>query len=210
MESDARLVARALGLPSSASIVLCESLEAVGGLEGLCHSGSESMRAVIGVAPSRRLEAVLALLERLLEAPELPSRIEDARSVAAYFRPRLLSSPIETFWVMMLDARARPLGIARVGEGTLTACLVHPREVFAPALRSRAASVILIHNHPSGDPEPSEEDEALTARLSEAGLLLGIPVLDHVVVARGGFRSLGLAHERPSRPAPNRELHGPE
>ncbi len=108
-----------------------------------------------------------------------------------YLAPRLAPLPVETFWVVMLDARGRPLGESQVGLGTLSACLVHPREVFAPALRARAASVVLVHNHPSGDPAPSEEDVALTVRLAEVGDLMGIPLLDHVVVGRAGHRSIG-------------------
>jgi DNA repair protein RadC len=75
-------------------------------------------------------------------------------------------------------------------QGTLTASLVHPREVFAPALREPAAAIVLVHNHPSGDPTPSREDHEVTARLAAAGELLGIPVLDHVVVAEQGYVSL--------------------
>jgi DNA repair protein RadC len=77
-----------------------------------------------------------------------------------------------------------------VSRGTLTASLVHPREVFRPAIREAAAALLLVHNHPSGDPAPSREDREITARLVQAGDLLGIPVLDHVVVAEGGYRSL--------------------
>ena len=77
-----------------------------------------------------------------------------------------------------------------ISQGTLTASLVHPREVFRPALRDAAAAVVLVHNHPSGDPTPSREDREITQRLAEAGELLGIPVLDHVVVAERGYASL--------------------
>jgi DNA repair protein RadC len=77
-----------------------------------------------------------------------------------------------------------------VSQGTLTASLVHPREVFRPALRESAAAVVLVHNHPSGDPTPSREDIEITERLMRAGELLGVPVLDHVVVAERGYRSL--------------------
>lgn len=85
-----------------------------------------------------------------------------------------------------------------VSQGTLTASLVHPREVFRPALREAAAAVVLVHNHPSGDPTPSREDREITTRLAAAGELLGIPVLDHVVVAERGYASLREAGALPS------------
>jgi DNA repair protein RadC len=87
-------------------------------------------------------------------------------------------------------------------QGTLTASLVHPREVFRPALREAAAAVILVHNHPSGDPTPSQEDREITERLARAGDLLGIPVLDHVVVAERGFASLREEGALGPRPEP--------
>jgi DNA repair protein RadC len=88
-----------------------------------------------------------------------------------------------------------------ISQGTLTASLVHPREVFRPALREAAAAVVLVHNHPSGDPTPSREDREITTRLAEAGDLLGIPVLDHVVVAERGYASLRESGALPPRPA---------
>jgi DNA repair protein RadC len=94
------------------------------------------------------------------------------------------------FLVLLLDGRNRLLGELRISEGTLTAALVHPREVFAPAIRLAAAAIVLIHNHPSGDPTPSPEDVALTDRLRRAGELIGIKVLDHVVVGQGRFVSM--------------------
>jgi DNA repair protein RadC len=77
-----------------------------------------------------------------------------------------------------------------ISQGTLTASLVHPREVFRPALRDAAAALVLVHNHPSGDPTPSAEDREVTARLASAGEILGVRVLDHIVVAERGFCSL--------------------
>jgi len=81
-------------------------------------------------------------------------------------------------------------GEVRVSEGSLTAALVHPREVFAPAIREGAAALILVHNHPSGDPTPSAEDAALTERLRQVGDLVGVRILDHVVIGRGHYVSM--------------------
>lgn len=192
MDSDLDLLRGALGLGPAHDGLLLESLDQGGGLLGLFRGRSESLHPRLPPVAGRRLDAWAALVERLLEAPVAADRIDGAAAVAGYFRPRLALSPTESFWVLMLDARARVLGHACVGQGTLSACLVHPREVFAPALRLRAAQIVLVHNHPSGDPAPSPEDLELTERLAEAGNILGIPVVDHVVVARRGYRSTGV------------------
>ena len=95
----------------------------------------------------------------------------------------------EHFVVLMLDGRNRVVGESQISQGTLTASLVHPREVFRPAVSAAAAAIVLVHNHPSGDPSPSAEDQRVTQRLVEAGEIVGIRVVDHVVVAEGGFYS---------------------
>ncbi len=109
--------------------------------------------------------------------------------VAARFGRGFARRRHERFYVVALDARNRVIRRHLVAAGSLTSCVVHPREVFAPLIRDRAAATILLHNHPSGDPQPSPEDEALTRRLAEVGCLIGIAVLDHVIVARGGYYS---------------------
>ena len=141
--------------------------------------------------------------------------IRGPADVYRHFHPALRHVPHERFLVVLLDGRHRVLRQELVSQGTLTASLVHPREVFRPALREAAAALILVHNHPSGDPTPSREDREVTARLRRAGELLGVPVLDHVVVAERGYRSLredgGLdggprvrTADRPARRAPPR------
>jgi DNA repair protein RadC len=105
---------------------------------------------------------------------------------------RLTTTKREHFVVILLNARHEVESVDTVSIGSLNASIVHPREVFKPALLDSAASVVLVHNHPSGDPEPSEEDLSITRRLVEVGELLGIGVLDHVIVASRGvvsFRS---------------------
>jgi DNA repair protein RadC len=96
----------------------------------------------------------------------------------------------EEFHVLLLNARHEVMRRVMVSRGSLNASIVHPREVFRPAILASAASIVLVHNHPSGDPEPSEEDMSITRRLSQVGELMGIAVLDHVVIARRGFVSL--------------------
>ena len=106
--------------------------------------------------------------------------------------PKLAREQREHFVIVLLNARHEVLRVETVSVGSLNASIVHPREVFKPALIHSAASVVLAHNHPSGDPEPSEEDLSITRRLVEVGELLGIAVLDHVILASRGtvsFRS---------------------
>lgn len=107
--------------------------------------------------------------------------------IANMIRPILSDADREHCLVIILDGRNRVTAINTVSIGTLTSSLVHPREVFKPAILSNAASVILAHNHPSGDPKPSPEDLTLTKRLKEAGSLLGIPVLDHIIIGYSFF-----------------------
>jgi DNA repair protein RadC len=108
----------------------------------------------------------------------------------------------EVFFVLLLDSRHRLLRSVEVSRGSLSQSLVHPREVFAPALRESAAAILVVHNHPSGDPVPSREDHEVTRRLAEAGELLGVPLIDHIVVAAGGYTSFAdrgwLPHQAPS------------
>jgi DNA repair protein RadC len=105
-------------------------------------------------------------------------------------REAIGSSDREVFLTLLLNTRHRVIGIHPVSTGSLNASVVHPRETFKAAMLANAAAIILAHAHPSGDPEPSAEDLAITNRLREAGALLGIPVLDHLVIAETAFVSL--------------------
>jgi DNA repair protein RadC len=123
-------------------------------------------------------------------ASYVPTGFARAEDVYRKMRNYFMHLPQEEFWALLLDVKNVVIGATMVSRGILDASLVHPREVFAPAIAAGAASVMVMHNHPSGDPEPSIEDEALTARLVEAGRLLGIPVLDSLVIAERGYVSL--------------------
>ncbi len=139
---------------------------------------------------AQRLVAARELGRRaLLASTAPPTLIRGGADLHAWLRPRLVHLDREEFHAFHLDARGALLHEECVSRGTLTSSLVHPREVFAPALRLRAAAVVVAHNHPSGDPEPSAEDRAATRRLHRAGRLLGVELLDHVVVARNGWCS---------------------
>jgi DNA repair protein RadC len=112
-----------------------------------------------------------------------PARLVDR------IRKRLIDEPSELFGVFMLNSRNIAMGWHVVSRGTLTASLVHPREVFRAAIIENAASIILVHNHPSGNAKPSNEDRSVTKRIAAAGRLLGVKVVDHVIVAEAGYYS---------------------
>lgn len=122
------------------------------------------------------------------KAPTVVRGPEDVASLPSV--KRLATEKREHFVVALLNARHEVQGVEVISIGSLNASIVHPREVFKPAITASAATVALIHCHPSGDPEPSEEDISITKRLVEVGELLGIPVLDHVIVAERGIVSL--------------------
>lgn len=174
-----------------------------GGLAGLAATGAAELACAEGVGPVKSAALVAALeLGRRFAARRLRSGdpVRGPADVFRHFHPRLRDARSERFLLVLLDGRHRMLREVVISQGTLTASLVHPREVFRPALREAAAAVVLVHNHPSGDPTPSREDREITLRLAEAGELLGIPVLDHVVVAERGYASLREAGAFPSAP----------
>lgn len=110
-----------------------------------------------------------------------------------YFQPRLTDLKRECFWAILLDGKNRIQRLVRISEGSLTTSLVHPREVFRPAILEAAAGVFFVHNHPSGDPAPSKEDIQVTRRLVETGKVIGIRVLDHVII--GNYRYYSFADQ---------------
>jgi len=140
---------------------------------------------------SKKLSAALVLGERLVgRSMQRDSEVSSARNIYEIFSRRLNQAKKESFHIVSLDQKHHILDIHRISEGSLTMTLVHPREAFKPAIQDSAAGIIFCHNHPSGNPEPSVDDEKLTIRLIECGELLGIRVVDHVVVGRDGYVSL--------------------
>jgi DNA repair protein RadC len=117
-------------------------------------------------------------------------KIKNAKDVFDIFSDRLKNCKKEEFYVLLLDTKNNVIGENKVSVGTLNASLIHPREVFNPAIKASSNSVILVHNHPSGDCESSKEDEMATEKLCKAGELLGINVLDHVIIGENDFISL--------------------
>lgn len=144
----------------------------------------------IGPAKAAQIKAALEIGKRF--AQEELKRGELFRSsseVFNHYREHLGGLKKEEFHVLLLDAKNRKIKDVRVSEGSLTSSLVHPREVFNPVIRESAAAVILVHNHPSGDPSPSQEDLHITRRLREIGEVMGVRVLDHVIVGKGKYVS---------------------
>lgn len=157
-----------------------------------------SKHAGVGLAKAAAVSAAFEIGRRLGHrsfSPDQPFRA--SRQVYDHYAPLLSAAKKEQFHCLLLDARNRYLRGLRVSEGTLTSSLVHPREAFRAAVRESASAVIFAHNHPSGDPSPSREDMELTRRLCEAGKVLGIRVLDHVVVGSDRYYSFADEGELP-------------
>lgn len=194
------LVAVVLGTGGAgASAIDCARLildSAGGSLGRLAGTPLAALTRVRGVG-SARAAAVHAALEigrrMAAEAREAGAPLRGPRDVAAVFAPRLQDLPVEEFHVAILDAQHRLERDILITRGLLNSSLVHPREVFREAIAERAAAVILVHNHPSGDPTPSAEDRAVTEQLVAAGRLLDIPVHDHIIVGRGRYVSFAEA-----------------
>jgi DNA repair protein RadC len=180
------------GSPRASALDLAEDLLAAG-LGALAARSCAALERAhgLGRAKAARLLAALELGARVASEPRgAAPAFHTPEATARYLLPRYGARPVETFGVLALDVRHRLKHEAVISVGCLTSSLVHPREVFKEAVDARAAALVLFHNHPSGDPEPSAEDVSITRRLSSAGTLLGIEVLDHVIVGAGRFVSL--------------------
>jgi DNA repair protein RadC len=194
--SDAELLALLLrtgGSGEDAREVAARLLARCRGLAGLARTGARELAEIRGIGPAKSASLLAAIeLSRRLATRRLTagSAIRGPDDVYRHFHPVLRDAVHERFVVVLLDGRHRVLRHEVVSQGTLTASLVHPREVFRPALREGAAALVLVHNHPSGDPTPSREDREVTERLARAGELLGVRILDHVIVAERGYCSL--------------------
>lgn len=161
-------------------------------LRSLAQAELQELQQVkgLGLAKAASLKAAFSLASRFQARPLVTlERFTSPAQVFDYFHHELRDARTEQFLVLLLDGKNRITRKVTVSEGSLNQSIVHPREVFAPAVRESAAAVILIHNHPSGDPAPSREDREITRRLKEAGELLGIRVLDHVIIGDGRYYS---------------------
>lgn len=161
-------------------------LEASGGLHGMPRMCADELRRLKGMGAAKTAQ-VLAAVElgrrTLLRCPPIRVQFGSPRDLASYLLPQYGARPVEQFGVVLLDTKHRLLRTSIISVGTLDSSPAHPREIFREATSAAAAAVVLFHNHPSGDPTPSRDDVDLTRRLVQAGELMGIDVLDHIVLA---------------------------
>jgi len=156
-------------------------------------STQDELRAVPGVGPVRAAQVMAALelgRRTLLRNPADRIQLGTPRDVASHLLPEFGARPVEQFGIVLLDAKHRLLKTLVLTVGTLDRSVVHPREVFREAAAARAAGIVLFHNHPSSDPTPSADDIVLTRRMVEAGELMGIDVLDHLILTSTRYCSL--------------------
>jgi DNA repair protein RadC len=161
-------------------------LQATDGAHGLVRTRYDDLRAIPGIGSARAAQ-ILAAVElgrrTLTRAARERVQIVNPRTAAEFLLPQYGNRPVEQFGVVLLDTKHRVLRTLVLSVGTLDASIVHPREVFGAAAAAGAAALVLFHNHPSGDPKPSHDDVELTRRLAAAGVLMGIEVIDHVILA---------------------------
>lgn len=168
-------------------------LKEAGGLRNLSDMSLEQLTTVKGVGPAKamQIQAGIELGRRIAKSSfEDRTVIRSPGDVAAYVTEELRYLQKEHFVCLFLNTKNQIIGQETLSVGSLNASIVHPREVFRSAIKRSSASIICVHNHPSGDPTPSPEDIQLTARLSEAGEIIGIDVLDHVIIGDRSFVSL--------------------
>ena len=153
--------------------------------ELLLRASDEELASVYGIGHKKiaQIHALRELSKRIYEIPtDKPYKISSPADVYNLMSPSLKFEQIEHFKILILDTKNNVRSIESISTGSLNSSIVHPREVFKAAVKKSAGSIILVHNHPSGEPEPSHEDIVLTNRLDEVGKILGIKVLDHIIV----------------------------
>ena len=193
---DNELLALVLGTGSRGRDVLDVAnrlLEHAGGLHGLTRIGASELRHVAGIGRARAAQVMAAvelgrrsLVRGVAERP----RLNTPRQLAGYLLPQYGARAVEQFGIVMLDTKHRVIRVKIVSVGSLDSTVVHPREVFREAALASAAAIVLFHNHPSGDPTPSHDDFLLTTRMVNAGDVMGIDVIDHLILADQRYISL--------------------
>jgi len=195
--STAELIAVLIRSGSQGESVLLTAqklLSHFGNLQNVARASIEELGGIkgIGIAKATQIKAAFELGRRLEDPDYYTSEnpVQSPEQAYKSVQAKLKGKKKEHFYILCLDTRNRVCTKKQVSVGNLDSSIVHPREVFKDAVSSLAASVIFVHNHPSGELEPSSEDISLTKRLVEAGELLGIPVLDHIIVSDRGYTSL--------------------
>jgi DNA repair protein RadC len=167
-------------------------LERFGGLRELSQARTAELCELAGIGPAKaaEIQAVFQLARRFAAESLKPgARYTSSSDAFSHFHPRLRDYRREVFLALLLDSKNCLIREVQISEGSLNASIVHPREVFVPVVRESAAAFLFVHNHPSGDPTPSKEDIALTTRLKQAGELMGVRVLDHIIIGDGRYHS---------------------
>jgi DNA repair protein RadC len=169
-----------------------EILGAAGGVHGLTRVSRDELRAMPGVGAAKATQILAAVeLGRRTLLRRVRQRVQMAtpREVAAFLLPQFGAHRVERFGVVLFDVKQRVLRVSLLSVGTADCSLVHPREVFREATGAGASAIVVFHNHPSGDPSPSDEDVHLTRRLVAAGELMGIDIVDHLILADAHYFS---------------------
>jgi len=167
-------------------------LQEFGSLRNLAGATAAEICRVKGTGPAKAsaIKASLEIASRInTDRLANGERFTSPEQVYQHYHYSLRDRRKEYFLALLLDGKNRILREVRISEGSLNQSIVHPREVFSPAVRESAAAIILVHNHPSGDPAPSREDREITRRLKDAGELMGVKVLDHIIIGDGSFVS---------------------
>jgi len=180
------------GIAGESVVVTAQKLlSQFGSLQKLAETSIEELSSVkgIGLAKATQIKAVFEIGRRLSTqaAPYKSKELTDPEKVYRLIKSKLKDYHKEHFYIIVLNSRN--WSVAEISVGSLNASIVHPREVFAEAIKNKAASVIFAHNHPSDDPEPSEDDLVTTKQLTEAGKILGIEVVDHIIVTKNSYFS---------------------
>ncbi|NVB81125.1 MAG: DNA repair protein RadC [Kofleriaceae bacterium] len=172
--------------------VAADLVRSVGGIAALSHASPRELSLVTGIGTARatRVAAAFELGRRAIATAQYREALARPEDVFRVVESQLAGLAQELFLVLGVDIRNGLLDVVEVARGSVNGVEVHPREVFRPLVRMAAAGGVLVHNHPSGDPTPSPEDVALTRRLRGVGELIGIPIIDHVVIGGGSYRSI--------------------
>ena len=194
--TDAELIAILLrtGTAEKSAIDIASEMTADGGLykrlAGITRLNELTNIKGLGQAKAATVLAALEIGRRIASAKPIEKiHLSCPQDVADFLMPRLRYAAKEQFVVILLNSKNKVIGTEVVSEGSLSSSIVHPREVYAPAMLHHAAAIMVAHNHPSGDPKPSFEDEEITRMLSRSGKVLGIPMIDHVIIGDGNYFS---------------------
>lgn len=172
------------GMPGENVIEMSNRLMNEYGLDKLLDCSLKELQKINGIGPSKAMQilTIAEIQKRINQAKSPITKISCAEDVFKLMHPELVNKKQEEFWILMLNNQNNIIAKQQISKGILDASILHSREVFKPAIKNSASKIILVHNHPSGNPEPSKEDIEITETLSRAGEELGIKILDHVII----------------------------